>query len=227
MTQEIKSNVVSINRAKPDNTHLVAVYGTLKKGFRLNPNIERGGGEFIKEDTIHGILLHLGYFPGFIVTSAGRGRDIPCEVYSVNTATLNILDDIEGVPTLYDRVKVTTGSGTEVWTYAIPSSKYLRKGCQLIPSGGWKGIDETPYTLLSVDPAAHDDGSDKKEGEEPKTVIIPKGIPTPPTKDVTPNLPAIPDKIGNGIPNPYAPKGQAGVSEEGYKRPIFPKLEAI
>ena len=79
----------------------VFVYGTLKKGGRLNGHLDNS--KFIEEKTLTGFKMYnVGWFPGIIVTNNNEDV-IHGEVYEVSPDTLNRLDMVEGVPHLYKR----------------------------------------------------------------------------------------------------------------------------
>lgn len=116
----------------------VAVYGTLKRGYGLSPSLLDNGATFVGNDVIKGMLLHLGAYPALVLNCGTLDREVPVEVYEVDTYCLNVLDAVEGVPTLYTRAKVETSFGP-TFVYVQPASRYMGKSVQLIPSGGWQG----------------------------------------------------------------------------------------
>ncbi|MBZ2167386.1 gamma-glutamylcyclotransferase [Marinobacter sp. F4216] len=115
--------------------HLVAVYGTLKRGFFNSHLLEDSA--FIGEDTLRALtLFDLGAFPGALLhPSAG----VLVEVFSINEHTLRQLDILEAfVPeapesSLYLRQKLPTRHGL-AWTY-IYNGKV--EPHQIIASGIW------------------------------------------------------------------------------------------
>ena len=115
--------------------HLVAVYGTLQKGFGNHKFLaqSRFVGKALTEPNF--TLLHLGGFPG-IVRSGHTA--VSCEVYEVDDATLARLDRLEGHPTFYERQPLTvTMDGTEISVegYVLPTS--WLDGRKIIPTGMW------------------------------------------------------------------------------------------
>ncbi len=115
---------------------LVAVYGTLRKGCHANGMLPEGS--FIQNDTLKGLLIHLGGFPGLLLGGSGR---VVAEVYKVDSETLKRLDGYEGydernpADSLYTRETTTTESGLEVLTYQI-NPDYAQEG-PIITSGDW------------------------------------------------------------------------------------------
>lgn len=106
-----------------ENAALVFVYGTLRKGERLASVIETS--EFVKTACLNGgILYDLGAFPG-LVMGPGTANKSPIrgEVYRVGPLTLEHLDQIEGVPYLYQRKLVLLDCGTYAFTYVYNSDR--------------------------------------------------------------------------------------------------------
>lgn len=97
------------------NKHYVFVYGSLKEGFSNNrvltsPWFGRGPAT-ISEKYGQGItmrqdftMVHMGGFPG--VVNGGGTQAIWGEVWSVSDFKLEWLDQMEHVPTMYNRIEV-------------------------------------------------------------------------------------------------------------------------
>ena len=86
---------------------LVAVYGTLKKGFGNHRIIEHC--KYIGSDLLEGFDLYdLGPFPGVV-----KGNDkVFVEIYQLdNEGTKRSLDQLEGYPVLYNKNTVFTNFG--------------------------------------------------------------------------------------------------------------------
>lgn len=90
------------------STHLVFVYGTLKKDQRNHSFLTDRGAEFVGNaktakpyPLINAQLPYLINVPGFDGAQIVEG-----EVYRVNTQTLKELDRLEGTPTHYARKKI-------------------------------------------------------------------------------------------------------------------------
>ena len=87
----------------------VFVYGTLKRGFRLNPYMENS--KFLAEDTLKGFDIYSnGSFPMIV---RGQG-EVKGEVFEVPVNLLPILDEIECA---YTRTKVNTHQFKGVFVY--------------------------------------------------------------------------------------------------------------
>jgi gamma-glutamylcyclotransferase (GGCT)/AIG2-like uncharacterized protein YtfP len=85
----------------------VFVYGTLKRGCRNHHFL--AGQHFLGEGrTPPGFTLHsFGDYPG-MVRSTGAGHYVAGEVWAVDAACLESLDELEGVAEgLYERVSIT------------------------------------------------------------------------------------------------------------------------
>lgn len=100
--------------------HLVAVYGTLKKGFYNHrvlgeEAVFKGECRLNPEWTMH----HLGGFPA-LVHGGVNGTTRPLvEVYEVSTEQLEgPIDGLEGYPDFYNRMIVPTEYGM-AWVYHI------------------------------------------------------------------------------------------------------------
>ena len=115
--------------------HLVAVYGTLKRG-RNNSHILRGA-RFVGTDWMPELsLYHLGPYPGAIEEPSPGAR---VEVYAVTDTMLKTLDELEDFfperpqSSLYIRQTMDTRHGS-AWVYI-----YNRpvKTIQRLRSGSW------------------------------------------------------------------------------------------
>jgi gamma-glutamylcyclotransferase (GGCT)/AIG2-like uncharacterized protein YtfP len=100
-------------------SHRVFVYGTLKKGNSIRGLDRFGNAELVDravtaESTYS--LYDLGAFPA--VSLAGHNK-IQGEVWNVDDETFAVLDQIEGYPDFYHRIKIATTAGT-AWIYYIP-----------------------------------------------------------------------------------------------------------
>lgn len=111
--------------------HLVFVYGTLKQGFNnyrfLQPRIPT-------KAIAPGFDLHSG--PGYPFAIRGKGI-IEGEVYEVDDETLKRLDRLEGVPSLYQRIKtkvISNNTQVECWIYV----SHLAERFPKIDLGIWK-----------------------------------------------------------------------------------------
>lgn len=143
-----RNNAGALVPVSQEAVNRVAVYGTLKAGYSLNPNLLEHGGVFIGNTEIPGILLHLNAYPALVYVPSGRL--VPCEVYDVTDYGLKVLDAIEGVPDLYQRSKVHTSLG-DCWVYTQDASRVLQGKRRVIPIGGWKGTKDTPFEIVDFD----------------------------------------------------------------------------
>ena len=117
------------------NKHLVFVYGTLRRGSARAMLIRFPGSKFIAEAKVSGSLYDLGSYPGLLLDESNSL--VIGEVYEVDDAILNKLDDFEAASN-YWRKQVEISLGTDsrrCWIYEPnPESYSLRK---LITSGDW------------------------------------------------------------------------------------------
>ena len=110
---------------------LVAVYGTLKKGFGNHRIIEHC--EYIGSDLLEGFDLYdLGPFPG---VNKGDNK-VFVEIYQVEDKDTKIaLDRLEGYPDLYTKDTVQTHFGlATIYIY----NQQLRDNDLLLKDGFWK-----------------------------------------------------------------------------------------
>jgi len=112
----------------------VLVYGTLKRGGALSPNMSAGTylGEYSTEPEF--TLVNLGWFPGLI----HRGStSVQGEVYEMPDSSLSLLDRIEGYPSLYDREEIETPYG-RAWVYVYNSGHRELDTFNVIDNGVWE-----------------------------------------------------------------------------------------
>ncbi len=121
----------------------VFVYGTLRRGECRDLRSSFGGGEFVGEGWVDGVLYDIGEYPGLRLDAAG-GR-VAGEIFEVSAETLDRLDELEGFDpkrieeSEYLRVRVAVAGGAgglqDCWTYEIAA--WHHAGCRRIPSGDW------------------------------------------------------------------------------------------
>ena len=128
----------------------VFVYGTLKCG-KSNHWLLEGKYSAVRQAAVCGQLFDLGAYP---VARFGGNRFIYGEVFQFDDIDLVLpaLDRLEGVPTLYRRVRVPLfdsqtlkKDGTTAWSYEycrVPESKLL------LPKGVWAFAYNTLIGLL-------------------------------------------------------------------------------
>ena len=109
----------------------IFVYGTLRKGERLNPALDNAN--YLGDATIEGSIVNLGAFPGLIPKVEEEAR-VYGEVYEIDDAILRDLDRIEGTPFLYTREEVDTDEFGTVYTYMY-NRDYSTN--EVIESGNW------------------------------------------------------------------------------------------
>ena len=110
----------------------VLVYGTLLRG---QPNHRvLAGARFVREARTAPTfeLYDLGYFPGLV---AGGATGIAGELYDVDLATLERLDQLEGHPSFYRRRSISLDDGTLAQAYLLPRTSIANR--PRIPSGSW------------------------------------------------------------------------------------------
>jgi len=90
----------------------IFVYGTLKKGGRLQTGLETK----VTKDTLKGTMYSLRAFPGIKLEGDSK---VYGEVHEVDEKYLPLYDRIESEGWLYSRKEVVTESGTVCWVYEI------------------------------------------------------------------------------------------------------------
>jgi len=116
-----KNNCFVYDQYRGSETHRVAVYGTLKKGYGNHRLL--ADSEFIgKAKTEYTYPLLVNGLP-YLYDEMGVGEQVRLEVYDVDDKTFADLDSLEGHPTFYERrktwVQMDDWSKTECWVYFI------------------------------------------------------------------------------------------------------------
>ena len=117
------------------NKHLVFVYGTLRRGGAGAMSIRFPDSQFIADAEVRGSLYDLGAYPGLLLNESNSS--VIGEVYEVDDATLNKLDDFEA-SSHYWRKQVEISLGTHrriCWIYEPNPEFYSPR--TLITSGDW------------------------------------------------------------------------------------------
>lgn len=118
--------------------HKLLVYGSLMEGLGLHAALRKSlrVGFDLKPKVRGWQLVDLGAFPGAIPGT--ETQFIVGELYAVTSDALRELDRVEGVPTFYDRVRVSA-DGHEAWMYAL-SNEFLQFNTpkQRVPGGDWR-----------------------------------------------------------------------------------------
>jgi len=116
-------------------THRVAVYGTLKRGYSNHHLLIRA--RFMGTDHLRRIVLYdLGPYPGAVEQPSGG---VLVEVYEVDDRGLARLDELEGYNArfpesgLYTRKVMETRQGP-AWVYLYNGAI---RGCRRITRGSW------------------------------------------------------------------------------------------
>jgi len=109
----------------------VAVYGSLKRGGRINSALNDGTylGNFKTHPEF--TMVNLGAFPG--VLHEGK-TSIHTEVYEIPEETLRTLDRIEGYPSMYDRENIETPYG-DAWMYIYNTTRV--DSLPVVTNGNW------------------------------------------------------------------------------------------
>jgi len=121
------------------NKEIVAVYGSLRKGFGNNRLLETADfvsdGITLKEFTMHS----LGGFPAII---EGGDHGVTVEMYEVDSTTFKRLDGLEGYPDFYNRQQtlVDCGGGRQVsaWIYYMEEGSRFIDNSPVVYSNDWK-----------------------------------------------------------------------------------------
>lgn len=105
------------------NNNLVAVYGTLRKGFGFSGAL--ASSKFItKGKTTEKMTLRISGYP--TVSKDEKTSQIVVEVYEINELVLKHLDFIEGHPNYYKReltqISGDDGKSYEAWLYYCKGS---------------------------------------------------------------------------------------------------------
>lgn len=111
---------------------LVAVYGSLKQGYRNHALL--GGSEFKGVDgtSAEFSMYSMGGFP---CITEGGDTSIHVEVYEVEDEVFSRLDRLEGYPSFYNRKEIDTMYG-KAWIYYIQDGSYLGE-LNLVANGRW------------------------------------------------------------------------------------------
>jgi gamma-glutamylcyclotransferase (GGCT)/AIG2-like uncharacterized protein YtfP len=117
-----------------ENRLIVAVYGSLKRGFYNHRLLERS--TFLSDGQVQGFeMFSLGSFP---MVTPGRGA-IAVELFEVDHATFAQLDRLEGFPNFYGRTVVTVSTAycpVQAWLYV--GRREQVKGHPRVRSGLWQ-----------------------------------------------------------------------------------------
>ncbi len=101
-----KDNVIQDN--------LVAVYGTLKKGFHNNSLLR--GSTYIGKGVTQKKYPMVAQGIPYLIEDEGKGFNVDVQLYAVSDSTLDSLDSLEGHPTWYQRKEIEVVIGGKTWT---------------------------------------------------------------------------------------------------------------
>jgi gamma-glutamylcyclotransferase (GGCT)/AIG2-like uncharacterized protein YtfP len=137
------------------NTHLIFVYGTLRRGSARAMSISFPGSRFVAEAKVSGSLYDLGAYPGLILDESNSL--VVGEVYEVDDEILKKLDDFESASHYWRKqVKISLGTQSKkCWVYAPNPEAFSRH--TLITSGDW-----IEYARPKTD-GSEDAGADETE----------------------------------------------------------------
>ena len=118
-----------------EQTRLVFVYGSLRKGYGLSPVLSSS--EFVADVQTKPkyTMYSVGAFP--CITKSGD-TSIVGEIYKVDLATLRRLDMIEGVPQLYMKSVVEVDGYDDVIAYFF--TKKNAEGLTKVDNGDWANV---------------------------------------------------------------------------------------
>jgi gamma-glutamylcyclotransferase (GGCT)/AIG2-like uncharacterized protein YtfP len=131
-----RSVVVALKREGRMTTHLIFIYGSLRRGSARAMSLKFPQSKFIAEARVNGSLYDLGAYPGLLLNDDSNSLVIG-EVYEVDDETLSELDKFEASSDYWRRqVEISVGAKRRMgWTYAPkPESCSARS---LISSGDW------------------------------------------------------------------------------------------
>ena len=125
---------------------LVFVYGSLRKGMGnhsvLNPRGSMLVDEYTTPPEYH--LADLGYYPAVL---KGGGTAIKGELYAVSQEVWEAVEYLEGYPSFYDRVELTTPHGVAIMYY-LPHDLCRPEDNDLVESGDWVEYYENQSRLV-------------------------------------------------------------------------------
>lgn len=126
--------------SKVNETHLVGVYGTLRKGLHnhyLLVNSTYKGDLLLKSP----VALYAGSALPFALLKEGGIHNLKLEVYEVTERVLGRLDSLEGHPDWYKRVKIPTSKG-DLWIYMLPEPLASGSKMTYVQEGDWLEFDK-------------------------------------------------------------------------------------
>ncbi|XP_071492948.1 putative gamma-glutamylcyclotransferase CG2811 [Diadema antillarum] len=142
-------------------SHLVFVYGTLKRGQPNHHVITdfKEGYKLIGEGQTQSkwpLVIASEFNIPFLLDSEGEGHNVAGEVYEVNDSVFAKLDELEGYPGFYDRRQVSIAMTTpandttshqvlQCWLYFLPKFKPDMKDLEKYSNYDSYGAHGKPY----------------------------------------------------------------------------------
>lgn len=110
---------------------LVAVYGTLKRGFNNHRLLSRA--DFIGEGVTKDLYrLCVSGLPFLIEGISDEGKNVEVEVYMCNPFEMMALDALEGHPSFYERkmtpIVLSDGETYNAWVYFVKDNAHYNNG---------------------------------------------------------------------------------------------------
>lgn len=130
---------------------LIAVYGTLRKGWGANALLDEC--EYIGVDRLQGTLYDLGGFPGY--KDDGSNGTVVCEVYEVPEGAIKVdnllrsLDRYEGFRANEPNASLYIRKEVKTLRMELPVQTYIynfkvNEHTPVIPSGDWANKERKP-----------------------------------------------------------------------------------
>lgn len=104
------------------------VYGTLMKGELHHTTIRHARFLRAAETLPEFEFVQIDYYPALL---PGGSKSIAGELYEVDDQTLRHLDELEDVPTYYERRIITLADGSAAFAYVMPRER--ARGAKPIP----------------------------------------------------------------------------------------------
>lgn len=119
------------SKANVLESHTIAVYGTLKRGFSNNRAYLRDARYLGQGETVDKYPLIVSGLP-YMVNHKGVGHNVVVDVYNVNNRQLKNIDMLEGHPNWYKRSQIKVKlDGREVLAWVYFNPKKLTKHTKL------------------------------------------------------------------------------------------------
>lgn len=106
--------------AEDAESQLLFVYGSLKRGHSNHAQLAGASFQGVAQSAPGYTLYRVGGYPG--LAPGGQGA-VTGELYAVPAALFERLDEFEGCPWLYERVRIPLSDGRSVYAYVIPDAR--------------------------------------------------------------------------------------------------------